>query len=107
MMSSAIFLPKYGSFMFICAYSCSAAGEKKSVSVRGKEKGAPTSGWHPCLSSIAPSLLFRGDEKTFMNHYMGIRVAPQAKKTPCPSVAKKKERRPAALPIMLVFFLLM
>ena len=104
MMSSAILLPKYVSFMFICAYSCSAAGEKNSVSVRGKEKGAPTSGWHPCLSSIAPSLLFRGDEKTFMNHYMGIRVAPQAKKNSVSVRGKEKGAPTSGAPYHACFF---
>ncbi len=40
MMSSAILLPKYVSFIFICAYSCSAAGENQSVFVRGKNPSA-------------------------------------------------------------------
>ena len=35
-------------------HSCSAAGEKNSVSVRGKEKGAPTSGapYHACFFPV-------------------------------------------------------
>jgi len=81
--------------MSIHAYSCSAAGENQSVFVRGKRLSPQDSGnsvkglWYACGNTH--DLLRHGPIQYRPIHsclFMHIRVAPQAKTSPCSSVAK-------------------